>query len=358
MNYTDIVGQTYIIDSLKEALSKNKIGNAYLFYGLAGIGKKSIAEVFAKAINCTANIEGELKPCDKCPSCKRADSGNHPNIEWVRPDGASIKIKQINQVVSDVSKKPYTSGYKVVIIDRADKMTIDSQNAFLKTLEEPPILTVFFILAENPGNLLPTVISRCQSFRVKAVSNSEIVTYLKKRNSKEDFDEKDLDEKNLGKKDINDKNLDEKDLDLIKLASAFSNGIIGRAIEMMEKPEYFKKRADNGEIISSLFNGKCKLGEDYLFYTSRAEAEIFVEFTRSFIRDIMVILELGEQVGGNILNHDLMEVLKKSSEKLNIRKLLKVAEILKKCSEYLKRNVNIKGCMDSMLLNILEVTNG
>lgn len=326
-----IIGQESIVEGLKSAIAGQKIGNGYLFHGPEGCGKKTLAAVFAKAVNCV-DEEKEARPCGRCVSCKKFENGNHPNIEWIKPEGSSIKIKQVVQIVSDVSKKPYDSGYKIVIIEQGEKMTIDAQNAFLKTLEEPPAFTVFIILAENPKSLLTTVVSRCQSFRLKPVSLEKIQEFLLKRYQGRDEE--------------------------IKLASVFSNGIIGRSVQMLEQPDYFNKRKHYGEVFALLFQGKINIGGDYEFYNNRAEAEWFVEFALSLTRDGLIMAELGEFSEREILNYDLMKVIGNASERLTSEKLLLIADILRKTAYYLRQNVNIKGSMDAMLLNILEVTHG
>lgn len=331
MNYWNIIGQNNIIESLLTAVTNRKIGNAYLFHGPNGGGKRTLAAAFAKSINCT-DADCKNRPCGICSSCKKFENGNHPNIEWIKPDGASIKIKQIIQIVADVSRKPYDSGHKIVIIENSEKMTPDAQNAFLKTLEEPPAYTVFIILTENPKTLLPTVVSRCQSYRLKPVSLDLIQAHLK--------------------------GIYQGREDQIKLASVSSNGIIGRAIQMLDQPDYFKKRNQYGEVFSLLFKGKINIGGDYEFYNSRAEAEWFVDFILSLTRDGLIISELGSAAREYVLNYDLIDIIEAAVHRLSVEKLLNITDILRRTAYYFKQNVNIKGSMDVMLLNILEVTHG
>ena len=331
MDYRSIIGQKSIVESLRTVVKRQDISNAYLFYGPAGCGKKTLAAIFAKAINCLEK-DSEKKPCGKCSSCVKFENGNHPNVEWIKPDGASIKIKQIQQIVSDVSKKPYDLGYKTVIIENGEKMTPDAQNAFLKTLEEPPAFTVFIILAENPRTLLPTVVSRCQKFRLQPVNPEEIQAFLGK--------------KYTGRE------------DQIKLASVSSNGIIGKSVQMLEQPDYFKKRMQYGELISQLFKGKLNIGGEHEFYNNRTEAEWFVELILSFTRDGLIITEMGDLGSENIHNCDLIDIIENAAQRLTVEKLLDITDILRRTAYYLKQNVNIKGSMDAMLLNVLEVTHG
>lgn len=330
-NYWGLIGQNGTVDSLRGAAESNRVGNAYLFHGGEGSGKKTLAKNFAKAVNCAEKEEGK-KPCGSCSSCRKFDSGNHPNFDWIRPDGASIKIKQIQQIVGEVAKKPYDSGYKVVVLEHAEKMTIDAQNAFLKTLEEPPPYTVFILLAENPKALLVTVVSRCQSFRMKPVPILDIQGYL-----------------NIRYPDRGDQ---------IKLASGFSNGIIGRSVQMLEQPDYFEKRKSTGTLFYEIVTGKQAIGGDFDFYKNRNEAEWFVELALSILRDTLIFSEMKDLGRDEILNRDLMHRIEALSERVQVSKLLRMTDVLRRTGAYLKANVNIKGSMDAMLLNILEVTNG
>ena len=141
-----------------------RIVHAYLLCGEHGCGKRTLARLIAQALLCSA--QPEARPCGECPACKRFLSGNHPDVRVVTPAGRSIGVDEVRELTEYLSRRPYEGGWHVAIIERADAMTASAQNALLKTLENPPEDTAFFLLAETAGALLPTVRSRLRTVRV------------------------------------------------------------------------------------------------------------------------------------------------------------------------------------------------
>lgn len=148
--FQKVVGHQEIITHLQNAISMNKVSHAYLFGGESGSGKKMMASLFAMALQCEKH---GTEPCMECPSCKKAQSQNHPDIIYVKHEKPNtISIDEIReQLINDVTIKPYSSPYKIYIIDEAQKLTLQAQNALLKTIEEPPAYAVVMLLADNPG---------------------------------------------------------------------------------------------------------------------------------------------------------------------------------------------------------------
>lgn len=179
-NWQNIIGQTQLTNNLKNALKYNKISHAYLLQGEKLSGKKMIANLFARALECES--EGE-RPCNQCRSCRQALNGNHPDIIYVtheKPNVISVdNIRQ--QINSDIAIKPYSSAYKIYIVDEAEKMNTHAQNALLKTLEEPPEYAVIFLLASKAGAMLSTILSRCVVLNTKPVPTDTIKDYLMKQ---------------------------------------------------------------------------------------------------------------------------------------------------------------------------------
>ena len=175
--FGDIVGQQQIKEHLQNALSTGKISHAYIINGEKSSGKEFIAKVFAMALQCE---EGSMEPCQECRSCKQALSGNHPDIiRVVHEKPNSVSVDDIRtQVNNDVAVKPYSSPYKVYIISEAEKMTVQAQNAILKTLEEPPAYAVILLLTDNVNSLLPTILSRCVVLNMKPVPDALVKEYL------------------------------------------------------------------------------------------------------------------------------------------------------------------------------------
>ena len=159
-SFKDVVGHKDIINYISNAVAMDQVSHAYILNGERGAGKKMLALLFAMTLLCEKKGPG---PCNECHSCKQAESGNHPDIIRVTHEKPnSIGVDDIRvQVNNTVMIKPYQGPYKVYIIDRADLMTVEAQNALLKTIEEPPQYTVIMLLTENADLLLPTVTSRC-----------------------------------------------------------------------------------------------------------------------------------------------------------------------------------------------------
>lgn len=175
-----IVGHNDVIMHLQNAIRSGKVSHAYIFNGETGSGKKLLATMFAMTLQCE---EKGTDPCLKCLSCKRALSKNHPDIiNIVHEKPNSIGIEEIrSQLTSDVEIKPYSSPYKIYIINDAHLLTLQAQNALLKTIEEPPAYAVILLLTNNMGALLPTITSRCVTLTLKAVSDDVVKHYLMER---------------------------------------------------------------------------------------------------------------------------------------------------------------------------------
>ena len=156
----------------------NKVSHAYLFGGESGSGKKMMASLFAMTLQCEKH---GVEPCMECPSCKKAQSQNHPDIIYVKHEKPNtISIDEIReQLINDVMIKPYSSPYKIYIIDEAQKLTLQAQNALLKILEEPPDYGVFLILSTNAERLLPTIRSRCAELQLGPVAQDEALPFLR-----------------------------------------------------------------------------------------------------------------------------------------------------------------------------------
>ena len=175
--FNNIVGQEIIKEHLQNAVRMDKISHAYIIQGELGAGKEFIAKVFAKTIQCERS---NYEPCEECRSCKQMDHKNHPDVIWVSHEKPnSIGVEDIRtQVNNDMAIKPYYGPKKIYIINESEKMTMQAQNALLKTLEEPPAYGVIILLTTNADALLPTILSRCVVLHMRPVEDSKIEDYL------------------------------------------------------------------------------------------------------------------------------------------------------------------------------------
>ena len=174
--FAEVVGQEHISRTLRNAIIQNRIGHAYLFVGSRGIGKTTTARIFAKALNCANNVDGE--PCCQCQSCREVAAGT--SMDVIEIDGASHnKVEHIRDIRENVQYTPVNGKYKIYIIDEVHMLTPQAWNALLKTLEEPPEHVKFLFATTEPHKVLPTIISRCQRFDLKRISVPLIVQRLR-----------------------------------------------------------------------------------------------------------------------------------------------------------------------------------
>ena len=184
--FKDIIGHAQIIEHLESAIEMDKVSHAYIFNGPDKSGKRMLAEAFAMTLQCET---GEKTPCLECKSCKQAMAYNQPDIIYVSHEKPNtIGVDDIrSQVNNDIVIKPYSSRYKIYIIDEAEKMNVQAQNALLKTLEEPPAYAVIILLTTNQEALLQTIRSRCVTLTMKPVSDMEIQRYLMREEQVPDY---------------------------------------------------------------------------------------------------------------------------------------------------------------------------
>ena len=174
-SFDEIVGQKHIITSLTNQIKNNQVGHAYLFTGTRGTGKTSIAKIFAKAINCEHNTNGN--PCNKCDICTSITNGT--NVDIMEIDAASNnRVDEIRELREKVKYPPVSCKYKVYIIDEVHMLTDSAFNALLKTLEEPPAYVVFILATTEVQKLPATILSRCLRFDFKLLSEEELEKHL------------------------------------------------------------------------------------------------------------------------------------------------------------------------------------
>ncbi len=292
--FQDILGNDKIKKSLEEGIKNNKISHSYLFLGQAGIGKKMIAKELAKGILC---LNEDNKYCNNCKSCLEFEGGNNPDFFVIEPEGNTLKIDQIRNMQIGVQEKPIISSKKVYIIDNADLMTKEAQNALLKTLEEPPEFITIILIGENENAFLPTIKSRCMILHFNQIPDLDIKNYL---------------EKNYNIQVSN------------NMLEVFQ-GSIGKAIELKDKQEIYKnieEAIDNIEK-EDLIDLIKKLD---ILYTSKDE-----------------ILDILDYI--NII------FLRKAKENVKYTRCIKIVENTKR---RITQNANYDMSIDNMLFNIWE----
>ena len=175
--FRDILGNDMVKEHFMRAIESHKISHAYILTGEAGMGRKSIANAFAMTLLCE---KGGSEPCMVCHSCKQVLAGSHPDLIYVTHEKpASIGVDDIREKINDtIMIRPYSSYYKIYIVDEAEKMTIQAQNALLKTIEEPPAYAVIILITTNQDAFLPTILSRCVQLKLKPLLDFTVKSYL------------------------------------------------------------------------------------------------------------------------------------------------------------------------------------
>lgn len=211
-NWNDIIGQRQLVDNLRNALKFNKISHAYLIQGEKLSGKMMTADIFARALQCEAQ-EGE-KPCNQCRSCRQALNRNHPDIMYVEHEKPNvISVDNIRQQINgDIAIKPYSGARKIYIMDEAEKMNVQAQNALLKTLEEPPEYAVIILLSTRAEAMLQTILSRCIVLNTRPVHEEMIKNYLMRKVQVPDY--------------------------RAAICASFARGNVGRAVELASNEEF------------------------------------------------------------------------------------------------------------------------
>lgn len=326
-NFKDVVGHEQIIEHLSQSLKNNKVSHAYIFSGEDGTGKNMLAKLFAKALQCEA---GYGDSCGMCHSCKQVDSGNQPDIRWVtHVKPASIGVDEIReQVNNDIAIKPYSSKYKIYIIDEAEKMTPQAQNALLKTIEEPPAYGLIMLLTNNVSMLLPTIRSRCVTLNMKAIASDKIEAYLIKTYEVPDYK--------------------------ARICTSYAQGNLGKAIKMATSSDFNELHESILALVKSVDNMEIYAIMDAIKKLSEYKAEIYdiIDMMMVWYRDILMFKLTHDP---NLLIYpEEYSALSKRAVISTFEGLDTIIKAMEKAKVRLKANVNFDTALEMMLLTIKE----
>src|SRR5262245_30702977 len=274
-----IIGHAWAIDALRRSIAGGRAAHAYLLTGPAGVGKALLALRLAQTLNCE---RGGSNPCLECRTCKRIARGNHPDVPIagmatqtaaLKPEDAArqkdLKIDTVREWQSDISLRPYEGRRRVFILHDAEKLTEAAANAMLKTLEEPPLYATIVLVANTSGDLLPTIVSRCQPLKLRPVPRAGLAAALR-----EHYD------------------LELSDADLL---AAWSGGRVGWALRMVAAPEELAARQEQLAALVALHTQPR--GDGFRWVEGRAkeyrggeQAAVFaaLELWQSWWRDVLV----------------------------------------------------------------------
>ena len=316
-----------IIEHLQNAISMGKVSHAYIINGPQLSGKMMIAEAFARALQCEK--EG-TDGCGECKSCHQADDHNHPDIIYVsheKPNNISVDDIR-TQLNNDIVIKPYSSKYKIYIVDEAEKMNQQAQNALLKTIEEPPAYAVIMLLTTNADSFLQTIRSRCITLNMKSVKDEVIKAYL-----------------------MNEKHIPDYQADI---SAAFAQGIVGKAVKLASSDEFNELKESALSLIKRLddidlyeLGAAVKQIAEY-----KLKVQDYFDLIMVWYRDVLY-MKATNDVNGLIFKDEVYDI-KKQAAKHSYQGIEAILEALEKAKIRINANVNFDLVIELLLMTIKE----
>jgi len=326
-NYSDIIGHEDIVKHFKSSIELGKVSHAYILNGEKGVGKKTLAAVVAKSLQCEG---GEPDPCNTCKSCLQAESGNQPDIIWIKHEKPNvISVDEIrNQILNDIDLKPYSSKYKIYIVPDAQLMNPQAQNALLKTLEEPPEYAVIMLLTNNVDKFLPTILSRCIVLNFKPVEPLDMMEYLTTQ---------------IGV-----------DQTTARFCTDFAQGNLGKAVRLAISPEYGEIKEDTIRLlrqmdsmeIDEIIAAVKQMGKYKLDITD------YIDIMTMWFRDILMV-KISNSPNKLIFKQEY-SVMRKQASRISYEGVEEILGAMDKLKIRLEANVNFDIAMELMLLTIKE----
>ena len=325
--FEDIIGHEQIIEHLQNAIELDKVSHAYIINGEKGTGKMLIADAFAMTLQCDNQAR---IPCLKCRSCKQTLSGNQPDIIHVSHEKPnSISVEEIRtQLNNDIEVKPYSSPRKIYIIDEADKLTVQAQNALLKTIEEPPAYAVVILLTSNSDALLPTILSRCVQLNIKPVQDKVLKRYLMERLKVPDYK--------------------------ADLSVAFARGNVGKAVALASSENFDMIKKDALDMLRYLEDMEIHEVVEWVKKIADYKLTIndFLDILTVWFRDVL-LFKATNDVNMLIFKDEIQEIKKKAA-KSSYSGLEGIIGAIEKAKVRLNANVNFELAIELMLLAIKE----
>lgn len=325
--FQNMIGHKQVITHLQNAIKMDKVSHAYIIHGEHGSGKSILAETLAMTLQCE---KGGTEPCGVCHSCKQAISRNQPDIIHVTHETPNtIRVDDIRtQVNGDIEIKPYSSKYKIYIIDEADKLNQQAQNALLKTIEEPPSYAIVLLLVSNIGALLPTILSRCVTLKLGRIDDKLIKEYLMENLNVPDY--------------------------TADICVAFAGGYLGRAVELASNEDFNNMKRDILSLLkditqmelSDLVN-RVKALQDY-----KLRMDEFFDIMIMWFRDVLLFKATNDRNG--ILFKDEASSVVKQAGRSGYDGIQNILEALEKAKARLAANVNFELVLELLLLVIKE----
>ena len=330
-SFSAILGHDGAKAHLQAALADRQMSHAYLLEGTHGVGKKTLANAFVKTLLCQAPIagpNGQQDCCGRCQSCRSFDHDNHPDVKRIRtlPDKNTISVKQIrDELVKDISIRPYGGQYKIYLIEEAERLTVEAQNAMLKTLEEPPAYGLIIMMAESAAAFLPTILSRCVKISLQPLDSKVVKAELGRRGVES------------GKAGI---------------AAAFAQGSIGQALKLCEDENFEEMRTELFQFLSRIpqLSQLEVMKGSQLWDQFKSEQEALFSLLLIWYRDILVYQETRDPA--QILCADQLETIASMASYYENRKLIQITDKVLDIHKKLKANANAALAIDCLLMEL------
>lgn len=329
--FSEIIGHEQIIRHLQTAVAMGKVSHAYIFNGPEAAGKKMLAEAFAMALQCeNENPKIRAAGCGKCHSCHQAADHNHPDILYVTHEKPNtIGVDDIRaQINNDILIKPYSSRYKVYIVDEAEKMNPQAQNALLKTIEEPPAYGVILLLTINADLFLPTILSRCITLNLKTVRDDVICNYLMKKYQVPDYQ--------------------------AEVCAAFAQGNVGKAIQLASSDAFNEMKASALALMGKLedtdlyeLGNEVKKLEEY-----KIKIQDYLDLLNIWFRDVLMMKSTGEP--DMLIFRDQIYEIRRQAEHRSYEQIENILNAITLARVRLNANVNFELTIELLLLTIKE----
>ncbi len=330
-NFEDVYGQNIIVKILKNSITNQKIGHAYMFSGPRGTGKTTIAKIFARNVNCLNPIDGEA--CGKCKNC--LNSFSKECVDIIEIDAASNNgVDEIRELKNKVNVVPSELKYKIYIIDEVHMLSIGAFNALLKTLEEPPEHVIFILATTDPQKVPITIISRCQCYQFKRIDDCSMLERLKKISELENFDIED---------------------DVFQEIVSVSDGGLRDAIGLLDQLTSYKNglitKKDFNEIYGNLVEDELEKLVEFIFENNSKEVINSIETYSSEGKNIIQIMK---QLLLNLKDKLVSYYLENSDLKYNEDILIKLANQLNERMSDVKKSEDTKTYLEIFLLNFMH----
>lgn len=337
--FKDILGHEQITLHLQNAITMDKVSPAYIINGPDKSGKMMLAEAFAQTLQCekleetvaAAGGDGSaVEPCMECHSCKQAVGRNQPDIIYVKHEKPNtISVDDIRtQVNNDIVIKPYSSKHKIYIIDEAEKMNVQAQNALLKTIEEPPAYAVIILLTTNADMFLPTILSRCVTLNIKAVADEKLKKFLMSRYQVPDYQ--------------------------ADICVAFAQGNVGKAIQLASSDDFNELKASALQLIKRLKDIDLYEMGEAIKQISEYKLAIndYFDLMMIWYRDVLLFKATGDV--NDLIFKDEVYDIKRQAEKSSYNGIEEILKALRKAQVRLDANVNFDLVIELLLLTIKE----